>query len=578
MNNYAPNRELRLRLEGWRAHFVMFGLLGLFLVLAGRAVFLQGMKDDFLQHKGEERYSRVMELPANRGMVKDRNGELLAISTPVESIWASPDDVEATPQQTEKIAKLLDMTRSEVNKKLTNEDKNFVYLKRQMPKEDAAKIMALKVPGIFQTREYRRYYPLGAETSHLLGFTGAEDNGQEGIELAHQKMLAGKSGSRRVIKDRKGQIIEDVETIKAPQPGHDLILSIDERIQHAAHKELKNAVLKNKAKAGAIVVLDAKTGEVLALANLPDFNPNNRDKLTTAQIRNRVVTDTFEPGSTMKPFTAAAALETGKFSPTTVIDTGGGSMTIGPATIHDAHKEGRLTVEQVIQKSSNVGAAKMALALPAEYLWNVFNHAGFGTSPKSGFPGEVGGRLRPFKTWRPIEQATMSYGHGITVSLLQLARAYTVFANNGEILPVTMLKIDSAPAGQRVFSGKTTAAVSKMLEMAAQAGGTGIKSQIPGYRVAGKTGTAHKLEDGVYSPDKFVSSFVGFAPASNPRLIIAVMIDEPNGAEHFGGLVAAPVFSAVMGDSLRHLGIPQDAPLPEGPLIPQEHPLIKEEV
>lgn len=578
MNNYAPNRELRLRLEGWRAHVVMFSLMGLFLVLSGRALFLQGMKRDFLQQKGEARYSRVIELPANRGMVKDRNGELLAISTPVESIWASPDDVEASAQQIEKLARLMGMTRGELNKKLQNDDKNFVYLKRQMPKEDATKIMALQIPGIFQTREYRRYYPLGAETSHLLGFTGVEDNGQEGIELAQQKLLSGKSGSRRVIKDRKGQIIEDVETIKAPQPGQDLTLSIDERIQHAAHKELKNAVLRNKAKAGAIVVLDAKTGEVLALANLPDFNPNNREKLTAAQSRNRVMTDTFEPGSTMKPFTAAAAIETGKFSPGTFIETGGGSMTIGPATIHDAHKEGRLTVEQVIQKSSNVGSAKMALALPAEYLWNVFNHAGFGNLPKSGFPGEVSGRLRPFKSWRPIEQATMSYGHGITVSLLQLARAYTVFANGGEILPVTLLKAESSPAGERVFSAKTTSAVNKMLEMATQAGGTGIKAQVPGYRVAGKTGTTHKLEDGVYSPDKFVSSFVGFAPASNPRLIIAVMIDEPNGGEHFGGIVAAPVFSAVMGDSLRHMAIAQDAPLPEGPLIPQEHPLIKEEV
>ncbi|MGB9150132.1 MAG: penicillin-binding protein 2 [Burkholderiales bacterium] len=578
MNNYAPNRELRLRLEGWRARVVMFGLMGLFLVLSGRAFFLQGMKRDFLQQKGEARYSRVIELPANRGMVKDRNGELLAISTPVESIWASPDDVEASAQQIEKLARLMSMTRGELNKKLQNDDKNFVYLKRQLPKEDATKIMALQIPGIFQTREYRRYYPLGAETSHLLGFTGVEDNGQEGVELAHQKLLSGKSGSRRVIKDRKGQIIEDVETIKAPQPGQDLTLSIDERIQHAAHKELKNAVVRNKAKAGAIVVLDAKTGEVLALANLPDFNPNNREKLTAAQSRNRVMTDTFEPGSTMKPFTAAAAIETGKFSPGTFIETSGGSMTIGPATIHDAHKEGRLTVEQVIQKSSNVGSAKMALALPAEYLWNVFNHAGFGNLPKSGFPGEVSGRLRPFKTWRPIEQATMSYGHGITVSLLQLARAYTVFANGGEILPVTLLKAGSSPAGERVFSAKTTSAVNKMLEMATQAGGTGIKAQVPGYRVAGKTGTTHKLEDGVYSPDKFVSSFVGFAPASNPRLIIAVMIDEPNGGEYFGGIVAAPVFSAVMGDSLRHMGIAQDAPLPEGPLIPQEHPLIKEEV
>ncbi len=576
--NYAPNRELKLKLESWRAHTVMFSLLGLFAVLGGRAVFLQGIKTDFLQQKGEARYSRVIELPAHRGMVKDRNGELLAISTPVESIWASPDDIDATPEKTEKLARLLGISRGELNAKLKDEDRNFVYLKRQMPKEDAAKIMGLQIPGIFQTREYRRYYPQGAEMAHLLGFTGAEDNGQEGIELALQQHLAGKSGSRRVIKDRKGQIIEDVETIKSPQPGKDLVLSVDQRIQHAAYRELKNAVLAHRAKAGAIVVLNAKTGEVLAMANLPDYNPNNRGKLTAAQTRSRAVTDIFEPGSTLKPFTAAAAIEAGKFSPGTMIETGDGSLTLGPATIRDAHKVGRVTVEQVIQKSSNVGAAKMALSLPPEYLWNVFDHAGFGGVPKSGFPGEVSGKLRPHKSWRPIEQATMSYGHGISVSLLQLARSYTIFATGGEIKPVTMIKADTTPAGKRVFSAKTVSAVSKMLEMVVQTGGTGLRAQVPGYRVAGKTGTAHKLEGGVYAPDKFVGSFVGFAPASDPKLIIAVMIDEPSGIEHQGGQVAAPVFSAVMGDALRLLGIAPDAPLPEGPLIPPEQAIIREEV
>jgi cell division protein FtsI (penicillin-binding protein 3) len=576
--NYAPNRELRLRLENWRARLVLFGLLSLFVVLAGRAVFLQGMKNDFLQQKGEARYSRVMELPAHRGMVKDRNGELLAISTPVESIWVSPDDVEVSPQQTDKLAKLLGISRSELNGKLKNDDKNFVYLKRQMPKEDAGKVMAMRLPGVFQTREYRRYYPAGGEMAHLLGFTGAEDNGQEGIELAHQSTLAGKAGSRRVIKDRKGQIIEDVETIKAPQPGKDLVLSIDQRIQHAAYRELKNAVIEHKAKAGAIVVLDAKTGEVLALANLPDYNPNNRGKLTGAQTRNRVVTDTFEPGSTMKPFTAAAAIEAGKVSPGTMIDTGGGSMAIGPNTIRDAHKEGRLTVEQVIQKSSNVGSAKIALTLSPETMWGALNSAGFGSVPKSGFPGEVSGRLRPHKTWRPIEQATMSYGHGVSVSLLQLARAYTVFASGGMLKPVTLIKTDVAPEGTRVFSPKTASALNKMLEMAVQAGGTGPKGQVPGFRVAGKTGTAHKLEGGAYAADKYISSFVGFAPVSDPRIIVAVMIDEPGDKQYYGGIVAAPVFSTVMGEALRQLGVSPDAPLPEGPLVPVDLPMIKEEV
>jgi cell division protein FtsI (penicillin-binding protein 3) len=356
------------------------------------------------------------------------------------------------------------------------------------------------------------------------------------------------------------------------------VLSIDQRIQHAAYRELKNAVIEHKAKAGAIVVLDAKTGEVLALANLPDYNPNNRGKLTGAQTRNRVVTDTFEPGSTMKPFTAAG-IDHGAGRDFACFDgRGGGSMAIGPNTIRDAHKEGRLTVEQVIQKSSNVGSAKIALTLSPETMWGALNSAGFGSVPKSGFPGEVSGRLRPHKTWRPIEQATMSYGHGVSVSLLQLARAYTVFASGGMLKPVTLIKTDVAPEGTRVFSPKTASALNKMLEMAVQAGGTGPKGQVPGFRVAGKTGTAHKLEGGAYAADKYISSFVGFAPVSDPRIIVAVMIDEPGDKQYYGGIVAAPVFSTVMGEALRQLGVSPDAPLPEGPLVPVDLPMIKEEV
>ncbi len=555
-----PNFVPRSILPAWRSRLLVALLLLGLLGLAGRAVYLQGMHNGFLQQKGESRYSRVIEMSAHRGMITDRHGEPLAISTPVESVWASPQDMDATSTQIKKLADLIGMDAAEVRKRISGSQRDFVYLKRHLPPETAAKVVELNMSGIFLRREYRRYYPAGELTAHMLGFTDVDDNGQEGIELAWQDALAGEPGSRRVIKDRKGRIVEDVESIRAPRAGKDIALSIDSKIQYLAYRELKQAVEASKAKAGGIVVLDAQTGEVLALANLPVYNPNNRARISGARARNRALTDVFEPGSTLKPFTVAAALEAGRIGPDTIFQTAPGTLTIGKATIRDSHKEGPLTVAQVIQKSSNVGSAKIALSLPSQTLWEMLSHSGFGVSTGSGFPGEVTGRLRPHHTWRPIEQATMSYGHGISVSLLQLARAYTLFSTEGELKPISLLKLDVPVTGERVISRDTALAVSKMLEMAVRPGGTGPRAQISGYRVAGKTGTAHKLEGNGYAKDRYISTFVGYAPASSPRLVIAVMLDEPSAGQYFGGVVAAPVFSQVMAGALRILHVPHDAP------------------
>ena len=539
---------------------LLLGLLG----LAARAAYLQGMHHGFLQQKGESRYSRVLEMSAHRGMITDRHGEPLAISTPVESVWSSPQDVNATPEQLKKLASLIEMDGEEVRRRLNASPqgarRDFVYLKRHLSPEVAARVVELNLPGVFLKREYRRYYPAGELTAHMLGFTDIDDKGQEGIELAWQDELAGKPGSRRVIKDRKGRVIEDVESIRAPRPGQNIALSIDSKIQYLAHRELKQAVEAHKAKAGGIVVLDAQTGELLALVNLPAYNPNNRARTNGARARNRALTDVFEPGSTLKPFTIAAALEAGGVKPDTVFETAPGTFSIGKATIRDAHKEGPLTVAQVIQKSSNIGSAKIALSLPPQTLWEMLSDSGFGASTGSGFPGEVAGRLRPYRTWRPIEQATMSYGHGIAVSLLQLARAYTLFSAEGELKPVSLLKLDAPAAGKQVISRDTALAVSKMLEMATQPGGTAPRAQVNGYRVAGKTGTAHKLEGNGYAKNRYLSTFVGYAPASHPRFVIAVMLDEPSAGQYFGGAVAAPVFSQVMAGALRMRNVPYDAP------------------
>ena len=549
-----------VRLPVWRARFVLAALLGAFAALTIRALYLQALKTDFLQEKGDARYSRLREMPATRGRILDRNGEALAVSTPVKSIWAIPSDVELKPAQKGKLAALLGMSAGELDRRLAEPARDFAYLKRQVSPDTAEAIAQLGLRGIYESREYRRYYPAGEVTAHLIGFTGVDDAGQEGIELAHQDSLGGRAGSRRVLKDRLGRVVEDVEAIRAAQDGKDLTLSIDGKIQSLAYSALKSAVLQHRAKAGALIALDVRTGEVLALANVPSFNPNNRARLSGAQLRNRAITDLFEPGSTLKPFTVALALETGKVGPQTMIATAPGRMTLANYTIRDVHPAAALSVSQVLQKSSNVGAAKLALAMPREAMWDLFRRLGFGAAPQLGFPGAAAGRLRPYRSWRPVEQATMAYGHGISVSLIQLARAYTVFATDGELVPLTLVKNELAATSERLISAQTARAVRAMLETAVQPGGTGPRARVMGWRVAGKTGTAHKQENGGYAADKYLASFVGLAPVSAPRVVIAVMIDEPAAGQHYGGSVAAPVFAQVMQGALRLLGVPHDAP------------------
>ena len=565
----------QIALPAWRSRVLFVLLLAGLAGLMIRAVYLQGINNDFLQQKGDARYGRIVDIHAHRGMITDRHGEPLAVSTPVESVWASPADVEISQAQIAQLAQIVGLSPAEVRSKLGETSREFVYLKRQLPPEQAAKVVKLGIPGISLQREYRRYYPGGEVTSHLIGFTDVDDNGQEGVELEMQAQLGGKAGSQQVIKDRRGFIVQDVASLRAPKAGGDVALSIDSKVQSLAFREIRQAVERNKAKSGSIVVLDAKTGEVLALANWPSYNSNNRDKPNVSVLRNHAVTDQFEPGSTMKPFTIATALEDGKIKPGTVINTAGGVLTISGRTIHDTHPERALTVAQVIQKSSNVGTAKIALSLLPETLWHGLSESGFGSPTGSDFPGEAPGKLRDIKTWRPIEQATMSYGNGISVNLLQLARAYTVFANNGELKPITLLKLETPPVGVKVYSDATAQSVRDMMELVVRPGGTAPLAQITGWRVAGKTGTAQKLENGRYV-NRYVASFVGMAPASNPRLIVAVMINEPGGREYYGGLVAAPVFSDVMGASLRILGVPNDAPLDNVMQAPGE--IIGEEV
>lgn len=550
----------QIKLSAWRSR-LLFGFLALGLIgLAGRAAYLQGMNHDFLQEKGESRYSRIVEMNADRGMITDRNGHILAISSPVASVYADPKVIDIKPEQLKQLAGLLEMDSAEIDARIKRENSRFVYLKRQVVPDIAEKIMKLKIKGIYFASESKRYYPESEYAAHVLGFTDINDEGQEGVERGWQDTLAGELGRRRVLKDNKGQIIEDVENIRPPKPGEDLVLSIDRRIQYRAHAELKEAVLANNAKAGSIVVLDAQTGEILALTNLPAYNPNRRSSITNERLRNRALIDTFEPGSTLKPFTVAIAMEIGKVNANTVLQTAPGMWQVGRKTIRDVSNKGELTVAQIIQQSSNVGTAKIALSLESQTMWEMFNRSGFGTLTNSGFPGEASGILRPYNKWRPIEQATMSYGHGISTSLMQLARAYTIFASGGELKPISLLKQNMPVMGQRVISRDTAQAMNRMLEMATKPGGTAPLAQISGYRVAGKTGTAHKLIDGQYANKRYISTFVGYAPASNPRLIIAVMIDEPSAGKYFGGAVAAPVFSKVMSGALRILNIPPDAP------------------
>ncbi len=560
-HRFTESPVLQLALQGWRSRTVGLLLMGAFLALVGRGFYLQVINNDFLQQKGDSRYLRDIEISASRGKIVDRNGDMLAVSTPMKTIWAIPGDArQMSGEQKRQLAGLLGMGVRELDAKIASE-KTFTFIKRQVSPETADRIAAHKFPGVHQEKEYRRFYPTGDMTAHIVGFTGVDDKGLEGVELAFQGSLLGRPGSRTVIRDRRGNIVEDVGATKPPQDGKDVRLALDSKIQYLAYSQLRETVEKHNAKAGGAIVIDARNGEILALANWPTYNPNNRERLSGAQLRNRAITDTYEPGSVMKPFTAALALEKGKVRFDTIINCAPGRMSIGPATISDSHPHGALTVAEVIQKSSNVGTAKIALGFTPKEMWDLFDSLGFGQAPNLGFPGEVNGRLRPWKNWRPIEQATMSYGHGIAVSLVQMARAYTVFAHDGELMPLSLTKIDDAPPhGTRVFSPQTMRELRAMLEMAAGPGGTAPKARVPGYRVGGKTGTAYKIEGGVYAR-KYVASFVGIAPISDPRLVVAVMIDEPTSGGHYGGDVAGPAFAQITGGALRTLGIPPDAPI-----------------
>jgi cell division protein FtsI (penicillin-binding protein 3) len=562
-NNYRGRRLLML---------AVLAVAGLTLIW--RAVDLQVMNKDFLQDQGNARFLRVVSEPAHRGMITDRFGEPLAISTPVDSVWADPQALITAREDWPRLAQVLDIKQRRLERLLAaKRDKEFVYLRRRVTPDMAAQVMALGIPGVALQPEYKRFYPAGEVAAHVVGFTNLDDVGQEGMELLFDQRLRSTAGAKRVIKDRLGRIVENVERVAEPHPGEDLALSLDRRLQYLAYRELKAAVRDNRADGGSAVILDARSGEVLAMVNQPAYNPNNRIRIKRGQLRNRAVTDVFEPGSTIKPFTVAAALETGRFSPHTMLDTHPGRFRVGRKVIRDFRDYGVIDVATVIQKSSNIGASKLALAIPPEKLWQAFASVGLGEDTGSGFPGESAGLLSDFGAWRDIQRATVSYGYGLSVTSLQLARAYAALATDGRPLPVSFLRRapDNVEALKEmidpVLGEKSLRAVRRMLEAVVAEGGTGTRAAVPGYRIAGKTGTAKKSGVGGYVEDSYLSLFAGIAPASDPRLVMVVMIDEPRGEEYYGGAVAAPVFSRVMAGALRMLDIPPD----NLPAMPGQH-------
>jgi cell division protein FtsI (penicillin-binding protein 3) len=541
---------------------VVLGLFGSALsLLAVRAMYLQVMDADYLQNQGNQRHSRLVKDNSHRGMILDRAGSPLAVSTPVDSVWAHPATLLEDKKLWPALARLLEMTPRELAQLVDKHDgREFMYLKRHVTPDLAERVRALDVPGVALLREYRRYYPAGASAGHVVGFTNVDDAGQEGIELAYDAWLRAVPGRKRVLKDLHGNAVEVVESVVLPKPGKDLTLTIDRRLQYLAYRELKNAVAQHQARAGTAIVLDARSGEVLALVNEPDFNPNNRAGLKSQVFRNRAVTDLFEPGSTLKPFTIAAGLESGKFSARTPIDTAPGAVLVGTKTIRDVHNNGLLTVAGVLEKSSNVGMTKIALALPKADLWNMVRRVGFGDATGSRLPGEQSGLLNPPAGWVPLDQASISFGYGISVTPMQLARAYAALANGGQLKPLSLILPEAETPGTPVLTPQTARELRVMLELAVSGQGTGAAAQVADYRVAGKTGTVRKLVGGTYADERYVGWFAGFAPASDPRLVMVVMIDEPTRGGYFGGVVAAPVFARVMAGALRLLDIPADAP------------------
>ncbi len=548
-------------LEQFRGRLVL--VLALLLLgaagLLARGIDLQLLDDGFLEGQGDSRYTRIARLSAHRGSILDRHGETLAVSTPVDTVWANPREVMQAPEQIPLLAEALNRDPQWLTRRITsNLEREFVYLVRHMRPYDAEQVQSLGVPGVHLLREYRRYYPAGEVAGHLVGFTSVDDVGQEGLELAYDHWLGGEPGAKRVIQDRLGRTVEDVEGIRPPRPGQELACSVDLRIQYLAYRELKAAVQQHGARAGSVVVLDVRTGEVLAMVNQPAYNPNDREQLSASRYRNRAVTDIFEPGSSIKPFVAVAALASGRYAPDSVIDTSPGFMRVGIKTIQDKHNLGRISLTTVIAKSSNVGMAKLALTLEPRYLWEALDAFGFGRVTGSGFPGESAGLLNHYSHWRPIGQATLSYGYGLSVTPLQLAEAYAVLATGGVKRPVTLRRVDTAESGERVLDARIAREMLRVMESVVSEDGTGNRAALIGYRVAGKTGTAWKASAGGYSTDKYVAVFGGVVPASDPRLAAVVVIDEPGGRHYYGGEVAAPVFANVMAGALRLLAVPPD--------------------
>ena len=555
------NRKVDPSFYRYRRIFLLalFGLFALVLIL--KAAHLQIVDKEFLQNQAQARHLRLLELPAHRGTIRDRNQEPLAISTPVDSIWANPKKLLTERKQLAILAKQIKRDPDELLQVLSSHaDKEFVYLKRHLSPSQAQEVADLKIPGVAVQREYRRFYPTGEVGAQVLGFTSIDDEGQEGLELTYNEWLQGQVGSKRVIIDSLGRAIQDVELMKEPQNGKDLIISIDMRLQYLAYRELKAAVIENKAKTASAVILDVQTGEVLAMVNQPSTNPNGRNARDNQGFRNRGVTDLFEPGSTIKPFAMAGALEGGLVFPDTPIDTRPGTMRVGRATVRDVHDYGMLTATSVITKSSNVGIAKIAMTMEPEDLWSIYSKVGFGTLTSSGFKGESPGVLTDPKGWGLIEQVTLSFGYGLSVTPLQLAQAYSVFANNGVLKPVSFLKVDKAPEGRRVMSEKTARIVNGMMATVVSKEGTAIQAAVPGYQAAGKTGTVKKSIAGGYAEKQYLSVFAGFVPVNNPRLVMVILVDEPSAGIYYGGAVAAPVFSKVMTGAMRLLNVPPDRP------------------
>ncbi len=529
-------------------------------VLVARAVHLQVLDTDFLNRQADSRHLRTEKISAHRGTITDRNGEPLAISTPVDSVWANPKQFAPAVDSVPKLARALGIDSQMLMRRITRSmDKEFLYLKRHLSPEQAADVLALKLPGINVQREYRRYYPASEVTGHLVGFTNIDDEGQEGVELAFNHWLAGESGAKRVLKDRLGRSIENVASIRPPHHGKDLRTSIDLRLQYLSYRTLKSAIRQHNARSGSIVVLDVQTGEVLAMVNQPSYNPNDRSQFAAERYRNRAITDIFEPGSSLKPFVIAAALESGQYRPSSIVDTAPGFVIVGPKKIEDTRNLGRVSLTTILARSSNVGITKLAMTLQPDQLWDTMTHFGLGELTTSGFPGESAGMLTHFSNWRPISQATLAYGYGISVTPLQLAQAYAAIGNGGRMRPVSLVALDQPNEGEQAISPGTATAVRRMLEEVVRPGGTGTKAAIDGYRIAGKTGTAWKFATGGYSEDKYISIFAGLAPASDPRLATVVVIDEPSGELYYGSDVAAPVFADVMSESLRLLAVAPDA-------------------